>query len=103
MATFMIILLIIGILIIGYISTGYAPNRVLKTEVGHIYYWGIGKRILGSIRIQNKKSGKKVPWWLSNIPFPIGFQRIFVPLKWPAGCQKRFLAQMRINLKILDH
>jgi hypothetical protein len=82
MATFMIILLIIGILIIGYISTGYAPNRVLKTEVGHIYYWGIGKRILGSIRIQNKKSGKKVPWWLSNIPFPIGFQRIFVPLKW---------------------
>ncbi len=70
-----------GLLIAAYTSTGYLPGRPLSTEEGHIYYWGIGKRILGSIRV-DKRQQKRLPWWLSKIPFPLGFKPIHPPLNW---------------------
>ncbi len=79
----MIICSMLAVAIVLYILSGYAPDRVLEPQDGNIYYWGIGKRILGSIRLgKAKKEGDKLPWWLSKIPLPKPFVVISPQMKW---------------------
>jgi hypothetical protein len=83
----MIIILAVGVSIVGYVLSGYAPDRALKLKIKEIFFIGIAERILFEIRVTNK-----IPWYLSVVPLPWPFRRIWPSLKWTeivSGINKR--------------
>jgi hypothetical protein len=88
-------LLVIGILLVCYILLGYSPKRRLETQEGGIYYFGIGKRILWSVKVDKRKDKTegKLPWYLSIIPCPPGIKNIFPPLNWTDIIPKERLSE----------
>ena len=86
------IALIIGLLLLGWLLSGYSRKRRLETEVAGLYFIGIGQNAIWLI------DSDKLWWIFKIIPLPRPFRRIPPRLKWTEWVD----SLKRVNEKIIN-
>lgn len=100
MQTFLIIVVIILLIPLLYLLTGFMPGRTLKPKNGRLYFIGLFNKILWVV-IGSKSS--------AFIPLPLFFRRIQIELTWTeyekvnetyqGGLQQYYNVEKRIGTK----